>query len=393
MNLNDVKKYAVYPNGEHLGDYKCSDDCFVSLIRVENKKYFDSFINNLLNDDNYDLYFKNEIDNNSFYTFTAPFGMLHTYYTDYSSTVRLIFDSLNSSVIFPKEDNGYEKVTEPSLTVMTLDYKKMLPGAAYGMSYVFTLSDGSYIIYDGGLEGDADHLINFLESNNKRPDSKVTVAAWIITHSHYDHYDCLKKVLESFSDRLDVEYFVFNEANEEYFINKKEFDGFLPFKIRELANGKFSNLKYVRLHTGQRIHVRDCVIEAFFTHEDLYPSMIYGMNATSLITKVYIGGQTFMFLADDEGESDKILPKLYSKAWKSDFVQVTHHGYSGGTDELYDLISPKYALWPTARYFFNLVKEGKWEKSHSIYLFENIKIKEAFFAEGGHKTLVLPYKK
>ena len=139
--------------------------------------------------------------------------------------------------------------------------------------------------------------------------------------------------------------------------------------------------------------VRDCIIEAFFTHEDIYPQMIDGMNATSLITKVHLGGQTFMFLADDEGQSDYILPKMYSKAWKSDFVQVTHHGYSGGSDELYDLISPEYAMWPTAKYFFNLVKEGKWEKAHSIYLLENIKVKEAFYAEGGHKTLKLPYGK
>ena len=393
MNFGDVEKYIVCPEGEHLGDFNCSEECFVRLIKVENRRYFDSFIENILNNDTYDLYFKNEIDNNSFYTFTAPFGMLHTYYTDYSNTVRLVFDSLNSSVLFPKEDNDYVNVTDPTLTVMTLDYKKMLPGAAYGMSYVFTLCDGSYLIYDGGLKGDAEHLIDFLKSNNKRPDGKVTVAAWVMTHSHYDHYDCLNEILESFSDKLDIEYFVFNEAKEEYFINPKAFDGFLSFKIRELADGKFSNLKYVRLHTGQRMAVRDSVIEAFFTHEDLYPSMIDGMNATSLITKVYLGGQTFMFLADDEGGSDKILPKLYSKAWKSDFVQVTHHGYSGGTDELYDLISPDYAMWPTAKYFFDLVREGKWEKAHSIYLLENIKVKEAFIAEGGHKTLTLPYKK
>lgn len=393
MNFSDVEKYVVCPEGEHIGDFICSNDCFVRIIKVESRQAFDSFIENTLKNSAYDLYFENEIDNNSFYTFKAPFGMLHTYYTDYSSTVRLVFDSLKSSVIFPKEDTGYTKVTETALTVMTLDYKKMLPGAAYGMSYVFTLSDGSYIVYDGGLEGDAESLIDFLESNNKRTDGKVTVAAWIVTHSHDDHYNCLKTVLESFSDKLEIEYFVFNEAKEEYFTNPKAFDGFLSLGIHELADGKFSDLKYVRLHTGQRMQVRDCVIEAFFTHEDLYPSMIVFMNETSLITKVYLGGQTFMLLADEEGTADKILPAMYSKAWKSDFVQVTHHGYSGGTDELYDLISPEYAMWPTARYFFELVKADKWEKGHSVYLLNGIKVKEAFIAEGEHKTLTLPYKK
>lgn len=393
MNFNDVKNYVVCPNGYHVGDYVCSDDCFVRIFNVKNRRAFDNFIETTLSNDCYELYSKNEIDDNSFYTFKTPFGMLHTYYTDYSKTVRLVFDSLKSTVLPPKEDNGFIKVTEPALTVISLDYKKMVPGAAYGMSYVFTLSDGSYVIYDGGLWGDADHLIDFMHKNNKRADGKVNVVAWIITHSHDDHYECLKTVLEKFSDKLNIEQFVFNEARKEYFVNEKGFDCFLTSNIHELADDKFPNLKYVRLHTGQRMAVRDCIIEAFLTHEDIYPSMIEGMNATSLITKVYIGGQTFMFLADDEGQSDVILPQMYSKALKSDFVQVAHHGYSGGTDELYDLISPDYAMWPTAKYFFDLVKEGKWEKSHSIYLLEKIKVKEAFIAEGEHKTLILPHKK
>jgi beta-lactamase superfamily II metal-dependent hydrolase len=390
---NEMKNYEVCFDGEFLGDFICSEDCFVKVFNVENIDVFENYIKTIKNKDCYELYFKNKIDDNIFYTFKTPFGMLHTYYTDYSRTVRLVFDSLNSSMLPPKEDNNYLKATDPSLTVMSLDYKRMVPGAAYGMSYVFTLSDGSYVIYDGGLWGDADHLIDFLENNNKRQDGNITVAAWIITHSHDDHYECLKTVLEKYADKLDVEKFVFNEARKEYFQSIKEFDDFLTTKIYELADGKFKNLQYVRLHTGQRLYVRDCVIEAFFTHEDLYPSIIKGMNSTSLITKVYLGGQTFMFLADEEGETDKILPKMYYKAWKSDFVQVTHHGYSAGTDELYDLISPDYAMWPTAKYFFDLVKEGKWEKAHSIYLLENIKVKEAFIGEGGHKTLILPYNK
>ena len=393
MDFNSVKDYITCPAGEHLGDFVCSDDCFVRIIKVESEEVFDAFIESLLNNSIYELYDKNKIDANKFYTFYAPFGMLHTYYTEYSSTVRLVFDSLKGSVIAPKEDNEYTKITDPSLTVMSLDYKRMATGAAYGMSYVFTLADGSFLIYDGGLWGDADHLVEFLESNNKRNDEKPVVAAWIITHAHDDHYECLETVLEKYYDKLNIEKFVFNDAREENFENKKAFDNFLTSKIYSLAEGRADGVEYVRLHTGQRMALRDCIIEAFFTHEDIYPEMIDGLNAASLVTKVYLGGQTFVFLADDEGQSDKILPKLYSKAWKSDFVQVTHHGYSGGTDELYDLISPKYALWPTARYFFELVKEGKWEKSHSVYLLENIKVKESFIAEGGHKTLMLPYEK
>ena len=38
---------------------------------------------------------------------------------------------------------------------------------------------------------------------------------------------------------------------------------------------------------------------------------------------------------------------MYSKAWKSDFVQVTHHGYGGGADNyIYGVIKPQMVLWP-----------------------------------------------
>ena len=150
MNFNDVKNYVSCPNGKFLGDFACSNNCFVRLIKVENKQTFDTFIESILSNDCYELYFKNQIDENSYYTFKSAYGMLHAYYTAYSSTVRLVFDSLESSILPPVEDNDYVKVTDPSLTVMSLDYKRMLPGAAYGMSYVFILSDGSYLIYDGG---------------------------------------------------------------------------------------------------------------------------------------------------------------------------------------------------------------------------------------------------
>jgi hypothetical protein len=106
----------------------------VRVINVETRAAFDAFVEGILNKDSFELYSQNELDGNVYFTFKAPFGMLHAYYTDYSKTVRLVFDSLESTVIFPKEDTGYEKVTDPTLTVMSLDYSRMLNGAAYGIS-------------------------------------------------------------------------------------------------------------------------------------------------------------------------------------------------------------------------------------------------------------------
>ena len=72
MTFNDVKNYISCPSGEHLGDFICSDDCFVRVIKVDGREVFDEFIENLTHNGDFKLYFTNKMDGNIFYTFKAP---------------------------------------------------------------------------------------------------------------------------------------------------------------------------------------------------------------------------------------------------------------------------------------------------------------------------------
>ena len=55
------------------------------------------------------------------------------------------------------------------------------------MGYVLQLSDGSFVIYDGGFTADAENILNTL-SGLTPAGTTPYIRAWILTHMHGDHY-------------------------------------------------------------------------------------------------------------------------------------------------------------------------------------------------------------
>ena len=93
---------------------------------------------------------------------------------------------------------------------------------------------------------------------------------------------------------------------------------------------------------------------------------------------------------------------MYGDLLQSDVVQVNHHGYSGGTNELYDLCDPSYALWTTSQAAFDLRVSGednikknnyKWISAGSIisnrYVFLKVGVENCFVADGKIEVLTV----
>ena len=80
----------------------------------------------------------------------------------------------------------------------------------FGLSYVIRLSDGRFIIFDGGwnFEPDRNRLFECLKAGS--PDEKPVIAAWILTHPHGDHYLCFLGFMEQYGDQVVIEKFLFN---------------------------------------------------------------------------------------------------------------------------------------------------------------------------------------
>lgn len=363
---------------------------FEGVTELEYKEY----VSQLQSDPTLRPYSNTLFGNNPSYSFLSEDRLLHTYFTASRLRAHVILEPQSTSLFHglpPKEAPAFEPMCTPHLAVMSLDYSAQNSNDANGMSYVFRLTDGSFLIYDGGYLQDAQRLYAYLREHSPFEHEKIVISAWILTHSHIDHYSCFMGFSRMFADKVKVKRFLFNTpAKDESIINLKQHDNFLNTKFYEHAK-KYPNAEIVRVHTGQLLKLPGAEIEILQTYEDLLPGKIRWLNEASLVTRVRIAGQTFLFPADTEMAGDLALER-YSRFLKSDFLQVTHHGYSGGTLYLVDRIDPKYLLWTTNFECYTQRTVRSWHASVNRYLLSCRAIDYSFVADGDCKILHLPFQ-
>lgn len=322
-----------------------------------------------------------------FVTLDAEDGTVSLSYFSYDHSIWVLLDPLTGRVRPPMEVCECPRVTENTLCIFALDYSDPAVNGGNGMCYVLTLADGSYLVYDGGCTPDGEALYQYLKEHNRRSDGQIVIAAWILTHADGDHFFGFRAFARTHAADVTLERLLVHprmqREGEPY---EKFFYETIPAEILPL----FSGATLVMPHTGQRLYIRDAVIEVLLTQENHYHRRI-GINESSLVTRVTLGGQTMLFPGDAQSICDQLLPVMYGNDLRSDFYQVAHHGCSGGTKILYDLIRPRFAMWTTKRAKFEERRERSYRLAPNWYLLQMLE--EAFLHDEGHKILPLPYRK
>lgn len=329
---------------------------------------------------------KREVGENLFATLRFSDGDIVVSYFNYNHTLCFVTDTMEGRAVPPLALSEYEKLTAPKLCFLDL----RSPEASQegnGLGMVYTLSDGSFIVYDGGFYGDAIGLIEYLEAHNVR-DEKPRIAAWVLTHSHGDHYFAMKKIAAELADRVTVEDFVVNVRNKVY--DFEQYEPYLNEHFEREALPRFEGARVVKPHTGQLLHYRDAVIEILSTQEDILPGHFRWLNETSIISRVFLGGQSIFMPADAELGVDVMIPAIYGDALKSDFLQETHHGFSGGSYTMYDLVRPKVAFWTCTAEKFEKYCQPQYNNGYNYYL-KNMVLENYHYGDGD-VTLELPYE-
>lgn len=293
-------------------------------------------------------YLENVIDDNVFTTYTGHDAMVHLYWLPRTESVRIVTAPLPETLppvqIEPDRDPGPYPVT---LTQMGLDYDS----GNFGMCYIFTLSDGGFVIYDGGgtSGGDEDRLYNLLKT--LCPVDEIHIEAWIITHAHWDHYGVFTEFADKYGKEAKLDTLYMNTPDYLEMYNAANFDesgnDTIPIAARNMGG------KVCKLYTGQYFYVGngDLRIDVLYTHEALFPTPLTLFNNSSMVTKVTsrhteTGSQTILFLGDTQTVSSGAMMEMYDTALKSDIVQVAHHGYDGASLEIYRQADPAMLLWP-----------------------------------------------
>ena len=392
--LLDFPQFSETGTGAKLaGTYDCYNYTLEFYYTGATAADFESYIA-LLKEKGFSEYTSNKIGNNLYATMTDETRMLHVYYTDYEKTVRVISAYLEGTELPPVEKQPVKAITKPAITQMTLNYA----AGSFGMCYIITLSDGSFVIFDGGADkGNTDHirLYKLLERLNARPDKKIVIAGWFLTHEHYDHFQNFYNFCKAYGKKVTIEAFYHNVTSPAADYNSNNPGNYFPDKFYEASDYVNGGIKLVKIHTGQKLYIRDAEFEVLFTHEDLYPDRLRYFNNSSVTTRMTLGGQTTMWLGDIwTAAADKISDSFGSYV-KSDFVQVAHHGYNGATIELYRLISPSVALWPTNQNAYENQTNGKNKNSYyavDYFIRHNLGLKEIYVADKTEKTFILPYE-
>lgn len=357
---------------------------------------YNAFITELKASGAYRVFQENELGENSYTTLVSDEGMLHIYYTARTESVRIISDDLSYTSL-PVMDQEFKRISDTSLCVMSMDFSHRPVADGNGMSYVIILPDGRFVIVDGGYPHDACRLYRFLCDNNRRPDGKIVIAGWIITHSHDDHYDCFIQFAKDYAANVELQHFIANPAVKEQFHRGAGYDDFLTDGVDEVLD-TFGSVRKIRPHTGQIIRLCDVDFEIIYTHEDHYPRILPYLNDESTVFRMNVDGQTVLFMGDCDKNTSDILCDTLGDALKSDFIQVNHHGYSGGTVELYQTVAPIYALWPTSELAFNFRTCGiKYQNlgnalESNKYLFDTVGRANCFIADGPVDIIRLPLR-
>lgn len=298
---------------------------------------------------------------------------------------------------------------DPS-TAAVADAKKVTPklwsikienisgGSDGGMSYVIQLTDGKFLVFDGGYTADSGRLVELLEKNKPAYHTKPIIAGWFISHLHSDHYACLEGVAAYYLDRVDVEGFYFNYP----YVPMGEAQTTSPSAagINEAAMKKWKSAQlYRKLHSGESFNFSGASVTVLCTFEDVYPNVYGDGNDTSTVVRVDIAGQRIIFTGDANPSESAVMCKLGADVLKADIVQFAHHGYPGCSTTFYQMVDPAVVLWPmpvmgtSKGNLFNSWYEGKQSLEPNRWVAgSDNNIKKVIVSGAGTECLTLPYR-
>lgn len=263
----------------------------------------------------------------------------------------------------------------------------------FGLSYVVRLSDGRFIIFDGGwpFEPDADKLMDILQQQS--PDGKPRIAAWIMTHPHIDHYRCFLVFWPKYRNDVIIEKFIYNFPDTDE-VSARRVPAITSWEeiehLRKFdAMIKETGVDIYRAHSGQVYIFGDVRMELLSSPDDTFFAPVKDTNHFSLVFKMYAEGQVILWCADGYFAPAK-LGTRYGDYLKADILQLPHHGFHGGESEEYRLIDPKVCM--ASVFERDMFTRMNLVKPDNITLIFDLDVEEFFTGSRGNVTLTLPYR-
>ncbi len=377
-------RYMSTENADMNNDHKQTliifGDASADIFKEYQKKF-----------EEYELVQNIESNDNLFATYQVGDDLLNISYVAHDQKLRVIRNPDTKASSYLKETE-VKKTTTPLVIMNGIGWD---PERQNGLSLLFRLEDGRFIIVDGGFNRDKDASDLFKLIQKYTPaGQEMTIAAWFITHAHGDHHATFaSKFVAMYGHRVKIQSLIFNPPSPG--INQVEGGDGAGFQTIYNTAAKIEGCRVVRCHPGDRYYIGGAVIDMLYTVDLQYPTAFTYYNTCSHIFSVQLGGQRIMVTGDGANSSFGHVARMYGNTLKADIVQVAHHGYGTGvaasssTDimQAYSYMSPSLVLWPIGPQGYETVKNSVFNK-HLVGLGS---VKEVVVAESSVHVFELPY--
>lgn len=394
-----------YEGGVFYSYYAAGGNCDEIIINETNLDQYNAYLKKL-DGSGFKCYTTHEMAGNHFATYTNDKYTITAGYYAYEDAARLLIEPLAPAVGLESE-NVYTRVTTSQIIMMGMELTKSDGSyTSNGLSVVIRLTDGRFIVVDGGHNNASvakelgDTLREYSAEYRKANEAPV-VAAWIVTHAHGDHYGALLNHYRVMGD-IKVERFLVNylsESERQKAMNSSEYgknwdnDG-AQYNVTP-AVAKYFGAEVHQVHVGQVYYLADLKMEILYTIESFAPNTCNALNTSSTVMRMEFDGKTdYLSTGDATGYGMEICSDMYGDYIQSDIVQVCHHGYStwgddAGMIEAYKTINAPTVLWPQGLHAYPNYQN----KAYNKVVFEVPNYKEVYVsgALGDQIIVPLPY--
>lgn len=249
-------------------------------------------------------------------------------------------------------------------------------------SFVLRTKNGKLLVLDGGIDCIGDQKAYMPAAlraiSGLAQEDYVEVEAWFLSHAHKDHFRELTKTLKEYTDDKNFViknfYFDFPDYKTDAFpadtndrVALEELKEALSHYARvrgipvregstyyEDLNGSVINSDAIK--NGYRMEIDGVQIEFLQTWDYTDGGNV---NNSSLVMRLWVEGQSILFLNDTAAPKGNALLKKYGDKLKSDIVQMAHHGQDGAEQPVYEAINAAVRIWPTPLWVWNNTTQYK----------------------------------
>ena len=384
-----INQLPIFENGTLSTIYNAGCDTELVIFGETTPDAYSAYLQKLKSA-GYTLYAENQITDNHFATYINDAYVINAGYYAYEKAVRVTIEP-RAALPAPESENVYEKKIQPSVAQLGCEFPDSNGALVLnGQSDIIQLSDGSYIVIDGGCKRDVEAKMLYDYMYENAPDPRnITIAAWIFTHGHGDHTGGYEIFTKNYASKVKLELLIGNFPDRAVLTG-----GGAPSGDRiPSSTSSYPGSKWIQAHVGQVFYLRDATVEILYTLESYAPGDLAWYNTSSLIFTVELAGQTINFLGDASNDSCKIVYDMYGEYLKADFVQAAHHGngtgssYYSGVTSVYTASAAPIVLWPLGESAF----PNMYQRAYSAHLIDLDSTKEIFVAGARVVRLMLPY--